>query len=66
VCIHGTRPEPILWTVNETAAMLNVSRSHLYRLVKDHGIPYVRLGRLMFSPRDVRDWVDSKRINIPS
>lgn len=44
-------PEPILLTVPEAAAMLNIKRSLAWKLIGNGDIPCVRLGRAVRVPK---------------
>lgn len=57
-----------LLTVQETAVFLNTSTTTVYRYVKKHELPHIRLGLgLRFCPKDLMDWIDqSKRKSIYS
>lgn len=48
----------LLLTVEETAALLNVSRNTIYSLIREGTIPHVRLGRSIRVPRfGLERWV---------
>ena len=54
---------PLLWTVAQAAEELQVSPKHLYRMVKDKRVPYVRVGAsLRFSPAELQKWLADKQI----
>lgn len=57
-------PEPMLWTVERTATELGVSRSHIYRLIRENKIPFVRLSEsvLRFDPPTLRQWIVDRQI----
>ena len=49
----GTEPgeERLVWTVEEAAGMLGISRAHAYELVARGELPHVRLGRRVVIPK---------------
>jgi excisionase family DNA binding protein len=53
-------PDLTMWTVEETAARLGISRAHLYKLVADQQIGFVRVGRIRFRPQQVADFLASR------
>lgn len=52
-----------LLSVADVAALLQVSRPTIYRLVADNGLPSIRLGErtLRFRLADVEAWLDGRR-----
>jgi excisionase family DNA binding protein len=57
---------PWLITVDEAAKLLNVSRSHLYKMIARREIPHVRFGRdtgdqerssVRINPTTLREWL---------
>ncbi len=44
-----------VWSVEETARLLGISRAHAYELVARNEIPHVRLGRRIVVPKRVID-----------
>jgi excisionase family DNA binding protein len=44
-------PEPAVLTVQQAAALLQVSENHLYSLIAQRAVPHVRLGKLIRIPR---------------
>jgi excisionase family DNA binding protein len=52
---RATTPKPdserIGWRVNEFAALVNVSRAHLYRMAKANKLTIVRIGDAQLVPR---------------
>lgn len=51
-------PEPmarnedrLVWTVEEAARLLGISRAHAYDLVARHELPHLRLGRRVVVPK---------------
>lgn len=47
-------------TVKEAAAILRVSKSKLYQMVKDNQVPYVALGgRIIFPEGKLMEWVNA-------
>lgn len=57
--MHGTdgRPheERLVWSVEETARLLGVSRAHAYELVARGELPHLRLGRRVVVPKHLLD-----------
>ena len=41
----------LVWTVEETAALLGISRAHAYELVARGELPHLRLGRRLVVPK---------------
>src|SRR5690606_27522535 len=59
-----TYPDTLVWTVDDVAKQLKVSKRHIFRLVKDRKIPYAKVGRsLRFSPRKIAIWIDGGGTN---
>lgn len=51
-----------LLDIDAVAEMLNTSVRHIRRLVHEHRIPVVRVGRLIrFDPVDLDAWLDEHR-----
>lgn len=45
-------------TVIETAAYIGVSKDSIYALVRENGIPYVRVGkRILFRKETIDNWM---------
>jgi excisionase family DNA binding protein len=44
-----------VWSVDEAAQLLGVSRAHAYELVARNELPHVRLGRRIVVPKHVID-----------
>lgn len=54
-------PEEI-WSMTQVMRFLQSSRTAVYDLMKNDGLPYVQLGRhRRFDPRDVAAWWERKR-----
>lgn len=49
------RQERRVWSVDEAAIILGISRAHAYELVARNDLPHVRLGRRILIPVDVVD-----------
>ncbi len=47
--------ERLVWSVEETAALLGVSRAHAYELVARGELTHVRLGRRIVIPKRALD-----------
>ncbi len=56
--MNATKPEPEpLWTVEETARYLNMSRSWVYRHTESGEIPHAKFGRITrYSPERIRQY----------
>ena len=53
---------PTLIDIPRLAGLLGTSPRHIRRLIADHRIPYLKVGRLVrFDPADIRDWLDHGR-----
>lgn len=53
-----------LFSVEEAAKILGISRSYLYQLVREEKIPSVRIGKLLKIRRtDLECWVERLEIN---
>lgn len=49
-------------TIEEAADYLNLSKSRLYRLTSERGIPFIKRGRgILFSKADLDNWLLTKR-----
>lgn len=61
-------PPPVrLLTVKELAELFQVRPRKVYDLVRDEGLPHVRLGRaLRFDPGTIRRWVDARTGSVPT
>lgn len=44
-----------VWSVDEAAVILGISRAHAYELVARNDLPHVRLGRRILIPVDAVD-----------
>lgn len=54
--------EKVLWTLEETAKKLSISRRTCWQMTKNGELPTVRIGRrLLISPKDVDQWVNRQR-----
>lgn len=52
---------PALLTVEEAADVLRVGRNTCYELIRQHQVPYIRLGRLIRIPRHaLMNWIGQK------
>lgn len=55
-----SEPETLLWTVNQTAAALSMSRSKLYEAISSGVLGPVgsRIGgKRYFDPNEIRSWI---------
>ena len=50
-----TARERRVWSVDEAAVILGISRAHAYELVARNDLPHVRLGRRILIPVDAVD-----------
>lgn len=51
--------------IGEASRITHLSRSHIYKLTGEKLIPFARFqGRLIFSRRDLKLWMDSKTIPV--
>lgn len=49
---------PALLVVSDVAAILNVRTQYVYRLVAQHRIPHLKVGRLLrFYPGEIAAWI---------
>lgn len=54
--LSAWRPgERRVWSVDEAAVILGISRAHAYELVARNDLPHVRLGRRILIPVDAVD-----------
>ena len=54
-----------LLTVAKAAELLAVSRPTIYRLVRDHGLPVVRItADIRFRPEDIEAWLESRKVGV--
>ena len=47
----GAIEEPVVYTVQQAAKLLQVSENHLYSLIAQDLVPHVRFGKLIRIPR---------------
>lgn len=53
-----------LLAVTEVAELLNVQPRHIYRLVSERRIPYIKLGKLLrFELAAIIEWIHASRHN---
>jgi excisionase family DNA binding protein len=54
-----------LLTVSDVAAMLQVSRRQVYRLVEDAGLPVLRVGpkSLRVDPEALAGWLSDRKVD---
>lgn len=53
---------PTLLDINQLAKHLGTSHRHIRRLIAEHRIPYVKVGRLIrFDPAEIATWLDRTR-----
>ena len=53
--VRRPRQERRVWSVDEAAVILGISRAHAYELVARNDLPHVRLGRRILIPVDAVD-----------
>lgn len=61
---NPTRPVPPdqLLDIPALAQQLNTSVRHIRRLIAEHRVPVIRVGRLIrFDPTDIAQWLDENR-----
>ncbi|MFN7132028.1 MAG: helix-turn-helix domain-containing protein [Myxococcales bacterium] len=59
---HGTQEQEPLWTVQQAAAFLNMSKSFVYKVAEAGTLTCHRIGsRIRFSPEDVRAFARGTR-----
>ncbi len=52
-----------LWQVPRVASELTVSEAHVYRMVREKRIPFLRIGKaLRFDPKDIQAYLDERRV----
>lgn len=65
----ANNPSPILSdriTLDETCAITGLRKSTIYRLTMEDKIPFQKYGkRLVFSRKDLLEWIDSRTIGTP-
>jgi excisionase family DNA binding protein len=50
-----------LWTPDQVAERLQLSRQHIYRLCGEHRLPFLRVGNsLRFRAADIEAWLEAK------
>lgn len=59
--------DPMLYTIEEVAALFKITRSHAYRLKKEQNWPHVMLGNsLRFTADDIQQIVAMNRKQQPT
>jgi excisionase family DNA binding protein len=49
-----------IYALTDMAEMLQISKSTLYRWVKDESIPYTRMGRsILFREEKIQEWLET-------
>jgi excisionase family DNA binding protein len=57
-------PLPHLLSIDELAEHLGVTVRHIRRLIAEHRVPYLKVGRLVrFDPGDVTKWLADARVD---
>ena len=62
-CFSATLFEIQIWTVDQVAKFLNVTKGHIYNLVSRREIPFRKKkgkGRLYFIPQEIFDWINEE------
>ena len=55
------KADPVIWTVDDVAEYLRMSRSKVYRLVREQSIPGVRIGKAWRFRKDLLDaWLSER------
>jgi excisionase family DNA binding protein len=63
--ITGAKTDCELMDVDSAASLLKLSKQTLYTWVSQKRIPHLKVGRrTMFSPGDIKAWLDSQRVPI--
>ncbi len=58
----ATDTVPTLLDIDQLAKHLGTSHRHIRRLIAEHRIPYVKVGRLIrFDPGEIAAWLDRGR-----
>jgi excisionase family DNA binding protein len=58
---HEPTVEPMLLTVTQVAAMLNLGRSKVYNLIRFEGLPTVKLGAATRVPvKELEAWLKTR------
>lgn len=53
--------EKLVYTVNETAKLLNIGMNKAYELIQNQQIPNVRIGRKILIPKkSLENWLSTK------
>ncbi len=54
-----------LLTIPETAKVLKISTSSLYRLTSQRKIPFIKIGsRVIFQPDKIQAWLEDRAVKI--
>ena len=52
-----------LFTIEEAAQYLRLSKSYVYKMCEGRFIPHFKVGRrLLFNPQDLDAWLQSQRV----
>lgn len=54
----------LVWTVAQAADELGVSKAHLYRMIRENKVPFIRISDsvLRFDPAELKDWMRTRAI----
>lgn len=59
--------ESVFWTIDETARYLRRSVPTIYRWTSQNVIPHIKIeNTVLFSPKDIKTWLDTKKIKAGS
>jgi len=59
---RGKSVDESILTMSEIKAYLRVSEPTIYRYIKNHGLPYRKIGKQKrFSKKDIDKWLDSQQ-----
>ncbi len=54
-----------LLSISETAKVLNISVSSLYRLTSQRKIPFIKIGsRVIFQPEKIDAWLEKRAVKM--
>ena len=53
----------LLYSVSELSNMVPLSKTEIYRYIKEGELPYVRFGKKkFFKPEDITDWIKRNEV----
>jgi excisionase family DNA binding protein len=63
---YESDPTPPLWTIDDVARRLAISRDSVYRLVRSGALSPLRVGeRLRFRPEEIEQYLERRREKAP-